>query len=315
LIEPFLYIIAYLVVFTAGLFCLRSIYRAYRLYKFKYILAFFVYILFDLFQGIFSFTWNYFFELSTNLELNLNLLWLYIVYSVFVYFLSYLSLYLILYMLFALLEIKISKPILYLFFLWGIASLGMCGFSCTYVLRNGDVFFLVDAIIRVSLSDTYIKLAIILFFIYMIRKEKQKTAATAYYYLSLYLLFLYISGIVTAWLNVNTWGFTILPIDLILYLVPLIFIKKFLIMVHGSSAIIQMYQTRLTDLTERYQISKREKEIIYMILQGKSNKEIERELFISQNTVKNHIYNIFQKVGVNSRAQLTRYFITDLEKI
>jgi DNA-binding CsgD family transcriptional regulator len=54
----------------------------------------------------------------------------------------------------------------------------------------------------------------------------------------------------------------------------------------------------------RYKISRREREIINLILRGKSNKEIEERLFISMGTVKNHIYSIFQKVGVKSRGQL-----------
>jgi two-component system response regulator DegU len=41
-----------------------------------------------------------------------------------------------------------------------------------------------------------------------------------------------------------------------------------------------------------------------LILQGKSNREIEELLFISGQTVKNHIYNIFRKLGVKSRGQL-----------
>jgi DNA-binding CsgD family transcriptional regulator len=59
---------------------------------------------------------------------------------------------------------------------------------------------------------------------------------------------------------------------------------------------------------DNFNVSKREQEIILLILEGKSNKEIEEKLFISQNTVKNHIYNIFQKVGVNSRSQLFSLF-------
>lgn len=53
-----------------------------------------------------------------------------------------------------------------------------------------------------------------------------------------------------------------------------------------------------------FRFSTREREIIEMILKGKSNKEIERELFISPHTVKNHIYHIFQKAGIKSRGQL-----------
>ncbi|UCE43322.1 MAG: helix-turn-helix transcriptional regulator [Candidatus Aminicenantes bacterium] len=60
----------------------------------------------------------------------------------------------------------------------------------------------------------------------------------------------------------------------------------------------------LEGFEQDFQISKRESEIMGLILQGKSNKEIEDLLFISYNTVKNHIYNIYQKLGVNSRGQM-----------
>jgi len=60
----------------------------------------------------------------------------------------------------------------------------------------------------------------------------------------------------------------------------------------------------LNQLARKYGISSREREIIELILKGKSNKEIEDKLFISFSTVKNHIYNIYQKMGINSRGQL-----------
>ncbi len=60
----------------------------------------------------------------------------------------------------------------------------------------------------------------------------------------------------------------------------------------------------LENMVREYNISKREREIMELILEGKSNKEIEGQLFISFNTVKNHIYNLYQKLGVNSRSQL-----------
>lgn len=60
----------------------------------------------------------------------------------------------------------------------------------------------------------------------------------------------------------------------------------------------------LERICAEYHFSTRERDIIQMILKGKSNKEIEQELFISPHTVKNHIYHIFQKAGINSRGQL-----------
>lgn len=63
-------------------------------------------------------------------------------------------------------------------------------------------------------------------------------------------------------------------------------------------------EKKLEGFIKYYNISTREKDIIELLLRGRTNKEIETELFISVNTVKNHIYAIFKKAGVNSRAQL-----------
>ncbi|MFS4494901.1 helix-turn-helix transcriptional regulator [Maribacter sp. 2308TA10-17] len=51
-------------------------------------------------------------------------------------------------------------------------------------------------------------------------------------------------------------------------------------------------------------LSKQEKNIQGLILQGKSNKEIANELFISLSTVKTHITNIYSKLRVSSRQEL-----------
>jgi DNA-binding CsgD family transcriptional regulator len=58
----------------------------------------------------------------------------------------------------------------------------------------------------------------------------------------------------------------------------------------------------------KYDISQREKEIVLLLLKGKSNKEIEDALFIAMGTVKNHVYSIYQKMGVKNRAQLITLF-------
>jgi DNA-binding CsgD family transcriptional regulator len=56
-------------------------------------------------------------------------------------------------------------------------------------------------------------------------------------------------------------------------------------------------------------LSERELEILRLVAQGKSNKEIASELFISVNTVKVHLAKIFQKIGVASRTEATLYAI------
>lgn len=51
-------------------------------------------------------------------------------------------------------------------------------------------------------------------------------------------------------------------------------------------------------------LTNREKEIVEYICMGLSNKEIGEKLFISANTVKNHIYNIYKKVNVKNKVEL-----------
>jgi DNA-binding CsgD family transcriptional regulator len=51
-------------------------------------------------------------------------------------------------------------------------------------------------------------------------------------------------------------------------------------------------------------ISRREQDIIGLLMIGKSSEDIEKMLFISTHTVKNHIYNIYRKLGIKNRAQL-----------
>jgi len=48
--------------------------------------------------------------------------------------------------------------------------------------------------------------------------------------------------------------------------------------------------------------TEREKEIIRLILEGKTNKEISNELFLSEGTVKNYISNIYSKIGAEDRV-------------
>ena len=60
--------------------------------------------------------------------------------------------------------------------------------------------------------------------------------------------------------------------------------------------------TAATDESETPQLSERELEVLRLLAKGMTNKDIARELFISQATVKSHVENILRKLGAADRA-------------
>ena len=54
-------------------------------------------------------------------------------------------------------------------------------------------------------------------------------------------------------------------------------------------------------------MTKREREIIVLIAEGMSNKEIAQRLNLSTHTVKSHIHNILEKLALNTRLQIATY--------
>ena len=57
------------------------------------------------------------------------------------------------------------------------------------------------------------------------------------------------------------------------------------------------------------QLSRREKEVLRLIIDGLTSKEIAHQLFISEYTVVNHRKKMLQKTGANNMAQLTAMFL------
>ncbi|TCW36081.1 LuxR family two component transcriptional regulator [Thermohydrogenium kirishiense] len=57
------------------------------------------------------------------------------------------------------------------------------------------------------------------------------------------------------------------------------------------------------------ELTDREMQILSLIAEGYSNKEIADKLFLSEKTVKNHVYNIFRKLDVKDRTQAAIYLL------
>ena len=72
---------------------------------------------------------------------------------------------------------------------------------------------------------------------------------------------------------------------------------------------------RIDEVCEQYKLTPREKEFIELIYSGKSNKEIAETLFLSESTVKTHIYNIFRKMDVKNRVGVICIINGDVEEI
>jgi DNA-binding NarL/FixJ family response regulator len=58
-------------------------------------------------------------------------------------------------------------------------------------------------------------------------------------------------------------------------------------------------------------LSSREKEVLQLVVKGATNKEIAVQLFITENTVKNHLRNILEKLHLENRVQAAAYAVRE----
>jgi len=86
---------------------------------------------------------------------------------------------------------------------------------------------------------------------------------------------------------------------------PVVFLRRHpLIVINQDQACPSIEPIDFEDFCKRYEISPREAEIIRELCWGCSNQEIADRLFITLQTVKDHLYRIFIKTEVKSRIQL-----------
>ena len=65
---------------------------------------------------------------------------------------------------------------------------------------------------------------------------------------------------------------------------------------------------KINDLLEKYEITDREADVLHMISHGYNNPEIAEKLFISINTVKYHIRNLYLKLDAKNRVEIINRF-------
>lgn len=84
---------------------------------------------------------------------------------------------------------------------------------------------------------------------------------------------------------------------------------------HGMSSILLRQYTAMVArdqaLAPGDRLSQREREVLELLCEGLNNRDIGGRLFISENTVKNHVRNILDKLGLASRVQVIAYAVRE----
>ncbi len=88
---------------------------------------------------------------------------------------------------------------------------------------------------------------------------------------------------------------------------PLLYLRRVLKRFPLEPARTPLGEPELMEFSSRHQLSRREMEIVGLIMEGLGTKEIGEKLFISGKTVKNNLSNIFLKTGAKNRVQLLAF--------
>ena len=72
---------------------------------------------------------------------------------------------------------------------------------------------------------------------------------------------------------------------------------------------------RVIDARGAALLSRREQEVVRCVAEGLSNREIAQRLGLTEHTVKNYLFRIFDKLGVSSRVELILYAVSSAKRV
>jgi DNA-binding NarL/FixJ family response regulator len=81
------------------------------------------------------------------------------------------------------------------------------------------------------------------------------------------------------------------------------------------SAIERVSPARVTNAKGDELLTRRELEVVSLVADGMSNRDISACLKLSEHTVKNHLFHIFEKLGISSRVELVLYIVNQRERM
>lgn len=71
---------------------------------------------------------------------------------------------------------------------------------------------------------------------------------------------------------------------------------------------------RIVDARGSDLLTNREQQVVSLVVDGLNNREISEQLHLSEHTVKNHLFHIFEKLGISSRVELVLYAISQRDR-
>ena len=82
-------------------------------------------------------------------------------------------------------------------------------------------------------------------------------------------------------------------------------------LVEVMEAFTQLAPMRVVNSDGMRLLTKREEDVVRLLAEGMQNREIAKELGLSEHTVKNYLFHIFDKLGVSSRVELVLYAVSN----
>jgi DNA-binding CsgD family transcriptional regulator len=171
--------------------------------------------------------------------------------------------------------------------LFGIASFGS-------VLEMETFFQLLYMMLYVILI---LECVVFVFNFRQVRNEASRVLGLSFSLLLLFFLVLFVFERFVSFVNIL---FNPMPAFFFMWNVLLIVYIWKTILKSGLGKLFEVQK----GFADKYKLSSREEEIIQLVLQGDKNSAIAQKLVISEKTVTNHIYNIYKKLGINSRFEL-----------
>jgi DNA-binding NarL/FixJ family response regulator len=79
-------------------------------------------------------------------------------------------------------------------------------------------------------------------------------------------------------------------------------------------ALTRLKSAQLTKTSGMVLLSRREEDVVGLVAEGMKNREIAQALHVTEHTISNYLYAIFNKLGVSSRVELILYATSESQK-